>query len=180
MTTDPGSRVVPPSRPTDTDSRGWSGGHAWHPGRFPGGMPNSGRLISGRGRGLVVRIELLADRGGDLSSKELDGSDGVRVRERTHADLPEEPLVAEDLVLAEDLVDHLLRAAHQERAGGRAQDVELGSADPGPSSLRADPVHHRRVRGEELVGGPLRRLRDVRVRVDPERELRLLVTGPAP
>ena len=91
------------------------------------------------------------------------------VRKRADGDLAQEPLVPEDLVLEEDLLDHLLWAAGEERSARSAERVELRSADRSPTSLTADRVHHRRVRGEELIRCPLGAVGDVRVGVDAER-----------
>ena len=81
--------------------------------------------------------------------------------------------MAEDLVLEEDLLGHLLRAADEVRAAqGRAPASNCGAGHRRPAALAADPVHHRREGGEGVVGGGLRRLGDEAVRVDAERRPR--------
>ena len=74
----------------------------------------------------------------------------------------------QDLVLEEDLLDHLLRAADEVRAAQRRGCVVVGARPRRPAALPADRVHRRRVR-ERLVERLLRRVRDVAVRVDAER-----------
>ena len=117
-----------------------------------------------------------AYQGRDLGPEELDRAQRLLVRERADADLRQEAVVAEELVLEEDLLGNLLGASDGERAARRAELVELGPTDRRPAALAADGVHHRGVGGEELVGGSLGRLGDVRVRVDAERRRRV-VTG---
>ena len=49
--------------------------------------------------------------GGDLGAEQLDGSHYLIVRHRADADLRHKALLAEELVLEEDLLYYLLRAA---------------------------------------------------------------------
>src|SRR4051794_7910182 len=86
------------------------------------------------------------------------------MRQRADARLHQEPVVAEELVLEEDLLDHLLRAADDERTPPRAERVEVLALHGRPASLAADCRHHLRVAGKELTG-----IADVAVRVDAER-----------
>jgi hypothetical protein len=57
------------------------------------------------------------------------------VRDATEADLGQEPLVPEQLVLVKDLVGDLLRAADDDRALQPGQPLEL-VAGSGPSRAR--------------------------------------------
>ncbi len=76
--------------------------------------------------------------------------------------------MAEDLVLEQDLLDHLLRAAHEVRAVQRRPGLVLLARQRRPPALSPDRVHHLRDVGERLVERLLRSLRDVAVRVDAE------------
>jgi hypothetical protein len=78
--------------------------------------------------------------------------------------------VAEELVLEEDLVDDLLRAADDERASAGAQGVEGRPLHRRPAALAADRGHHLGVGREELCRRPLGRIRDVPVGVDRQRQ----------
>ena len=86
--------------------------------------------------------------------------------------------MSEDLVLEEDLLDHLLRAPDEVRAAFRRGGVVVLAQHRRPAALAADPVHHRRHRRERLVQRLLRGLGDVAVRVDAQRGLGI-VPGPA-
>ena len=55
----------------------------------------------------------------DLGAEQLDRAHDARVRQRADAELHEEAVVAEELVLEEDLLDDLLRAADEVRAAQR-------------------------------------------------------------
>ena len=69
------------------------------------------------------------------------------VRHRPHAELQQAAVVAEDLVLEEDLLDHLLRAADEVRAAERRGRVVVRARHRRPATLAADAVHlrgHRR------------------------------------
>jgi hypothetical protein len=103
-------------------------------------------------------LDLLADSGGYLCAEQLDGTQHLLVRHRTDADLRHKALVAEELVLEEDFLYDLLRAADEERSARRATHLELPAAHRRPPALAADPVHHRGVGGEVLVARLLGRL----------------------
>ena len=62
------------------------------------------------------RGELAAHGRRDLGAEQLDRAHDLRVRQRPDAELDEEAVVAEELVLEEDLLDDLLRAADEVRA----------------------------------------------------------------
>ncbi len=51
----------------------------------------------------------------DLRTEKLDRAQHVRVREGADADLCEKPVMPEDLVLEENLLDHFVWAADNER-----------------------------------------------------------------
>src|SRR3990172_7157126 len=57
-----------------------------------------------------------ADDRSDLGPEQFDSAQHFVVRHRADGQLQEEPLIAEELVLVEDLVDHLLWAADQQGA----------------------------------------------------------------
>ncbi len=97
------------------------------------------------------------------------------VRQRADAELDQEALVAEDLVLEEDLLDHLLGTADEARAVEVERRVELRARHRRPPALAPDLVHDRLERGERLVGGRLRRVGDEAVRVDAQRRRRVAV-----
>ena len=61
------------------------------------------------------------------------------------ADLRQIPVVAEQLVLPQQLLDDLLGGADGQRAARRAQGVVLVAPGGRPTALAADPVHHRQV-----------------------------------
>ncbi len=95
----------------------------------------------------------------------------------TDAHLPDVARVAEQLVLEQDLLGHLLGRPGGQRPARRAQRLVLGLAGGRPAALASDLVHHRQVRLREgAVGGRLG-LADERVRVDPERQLCCIVAG---
>ena len=77
-----------------------------------------------RSDGGSSRAERLAHRGRDLRPEQLDRTHDARVRQRADAELHEEAAVPEDLVLEEDLLDHLLRAADEVRAALRPRRLE--------------------------------------------------------
>jgi len=62
------------------------------------------------------------------------------VRDRADAQLEQEALVAEELVLEEDLLDDVIRAADEARAPQRARGVERFPRQRRPTALAADPV----------------------------------------
>ena len=67
--------------------------------------------------------ELITHDEGDLGTKQLDGAHHLLVGHRTDADLRHKAPVAEELVLEEDILHDLLRAADHERAARRAYTV---------------------------------------------------------
>ena len=99
------------------------------------------------------------------------------MRHRPDAHLQQKPLISEDLVLAQDLVGDLLRAAHQQRALGPAHRVELPAPDRQPAAFPPDGVHGRGVVREERVGRALRRVADEAQRVDAQRHGQRIVPG---
>src|SRR5215207_2900298 len=124
-------------------------------------------------------FDLLTDGGGYLCAEQLDGAHHLLVRQRTDADLRHKALVAEELVLVEDFLYNLLRAADDERSARRATHLELPTAHRRPPALLTDPVHHRSVGGKELVTCLLGRLGHEGVRVDADGQPRRVVTGPS-
>src|SRR5918997_1066255 len=121
--------------------------------------------------------ELLADGRGYLGAEKLYGAHYPIVGQRADADLGHKALVAEELVLEEDLLDDLLGAPNEELAARRPPRLELGAAHRRPAALAADPVHHLGVGWEVLVARPLRRLGHVGVRVDADRQPPQVVAG---
>ena len=110
-------------------------------------------------------------------AEQLDRAQRLRVGEGADAHLRKEAVVPEQVVLEQDFLHHLLRAADPERPARRAQLVELRAGHRRPPSLAPDAGHHRGVGGEELVGRALRGLGDVGVRVDADRQRRRIVPG---
>src|SRR3954454_18800743 len=104
------------SCPRARAGRGRSGVRAWS--RSP--------LLRRRRRGGgLAALDLAADDRRDLGAVELDRAHDARVRHRAHAELHEEAVVPEGLVLEENLLDHLLRAADEVRAVEAGAGVEL-------------------------------------------------------
>ena len=85
-------------------------------------------------------------------------------------ELGEKPLVPEDLVLVEDLLDHLPRAADRERAAQRPRGLELLWRHRGPAPFAPEARHHLGIPRVEGADRILRALGDERVRVDPDRQ----------
>ena len=83
-------------------------------------------------------------------------------------ELEHEPVVAEDLVLEEDLLDDVVRRSDEVRAPERRRRVVVGATHGWPAPLLADPVHRGRDVRERLVERLLPRLREVAVRVDAQ------------
>jgi hypothetical protein len=115
--------------------------------------------------------------GDNLGAEQLDGAHHLVVRNRANADLRHKALVAEKLVLEEDLLRDLLRASDQECAVRRAPRLELLAAHRCPATLAADPVHHSGVGRVELVACSLRCLGHIGVRVYADRQPRRVVAG---
>src|SRR3954447_11990212 len=90
----------------------------------------------------VATCDRFAYDGRDLCAEELDRPHHLVVGHCANRDLQQEPLVAEDLVLEEDLVDHVLRAADEVCAAPRARRVEVLSCHRPPAAFAADLVHH--------------------------------------
>src|SRR5215212_6879934 len=124
-------------------------------------------------------LDLLANGRGYLRAEQLYGTHHLLVRHRADADLRHESLVAKELVLEQDFLHDLLRAADDERPARRAAHLELPTAHRRPSALAADPVHHRGVGGVVLVARSLGSLGHVGVRVDADREKSRIVAGPS-
>ena len=80
--------------------------------------------------------ELRAHGRRDLGAEQLDRAQHPVVRQRADRELDEEAVVAEELVLEEDLLDHLLRAADEVRAAQRGRRVVVGAASSAPSRAR--------------------------------------------
>src|SRR5215204_3269737 len=113
--------------------------------------------------------ELLANSRGDLGAEHLDGAHHLLMRNRADADLRHEALVAEELVLKEDLLCDLLRVADHKRTTRLTPHLELLAAHWTPAALAADPVHHRGVGREVFITYLLGCLGHVDVRVDAYR-----------
>jgi len=82
-------------------------------------------------------LDLLADGGSYLCAEELDGSHYPLARYRAYADLRHKAPVSEELVLEEDLLYDLLRAADNERSVGRTTHLELPAPHRRPAALAA-------------------------------------------
>src|SRR5215217_7117375 len=108
-------------------------------------MSHGAGTLGGRAR------ELPPDDRCDLRREQLDRAHDARMREGPDAHLHEEAVVPEDLVMEEDLLDDLLRAADEVGAPQRARRVELLARHRRPAALPADAVHHRGEGGVGLV-----------------------------
>src|SRR5215218_223944 len=124
-------------------------------------------------------LDLLANGRGYLRAEQLYGTHHLLVRHRADADLRHESLVAKELVLEQDFLHDLLRAADDERPARRAAHLELPTAHRRPSTLLADPVHHRGVRGKVLLACLPGRFGHVGMRVNANRQSRRVVSGPS-
>src|SRR5690606_8487186 len=135
-----------------------------------------GRRRSGASR----RTERPAYRRGNFRTEELDRAQDVRVGHGTHGELQEEAVVAEQLVLEEDLVDDLGRAADEVRSAQPPLGVELRARGGRPATLAADPAHRLREGAPGEVGGTVAVLGEEPVRVDAQAEVAGVVAGTAP
>jgi len=102
------------------------------------------------------------------------------MRQGPDAELRQIAVVAEELVLKQDLVDYFLRTAHGEGAARLPHRVELRAGRGRPSTFTAKLGHHLGIGGKEFVGGLLRGVRDIGVGVDADLEVCRIVSGPAP
>jgi hypothetical protein len=80
--------------------------------------------------------QLAADDGRHARAEELDGAHDPVVRHGADAELHQEAVVAEELVLEEDLLRHLLRAADEARAAQRPRGLEGGAGERRPALVR--------------------------------------------
>src|ERR1700691_652075 len=114
---------------------------------------------------------------GYLRRKQLGRTQRLLVRQHADADVAEEAVVMEQLVVGQDLARHFLGGADEQVALWRAAGIELGTAHRRPATLATDAIHHLRIRSEELVGRALGVLGYVHVRVDPNRRAALADRG---
>ncbi len=118
---------------------------------------SQGRCGRARGGGRAARrvprlsraaaaCDLGAHGGRHLRAEQLDRAHDVAVGQVAHAHLHQEPLVAEDLVLEQDLLDHLLRAADQRarRAARAARRTARGSCPASRARARSGSSSRRR------------------------------------
>jgi hypothetical protein len=85
------------------------------------------------------------------------------VRHPADRELEEEAVVPEQLVLEEDLLDHLLGRPDEVRTAQHRGGVVVETLQRWPPALAADLVHRRGDVGERFVERALRRLGDVAV-----------------
>ncbi len=85
----------------------------------------------------------------------------------------------EDLVLEEDFLDHLVRAADEARTTERGRSIELGARSRRPAALAPDARHRLGERREGFVRRLLLGVGDVAMRVDPDFQRRRVMTGAA-
>ena len=90
----------------------------------------------GLGGGGLAAADLGAHDRRDLGAEQLDRPHHVRVRDRADAHLPDVALIAEQLVLEQDLLGDLLGGPDGERAARRAQRLVLGPPDGGQPRSR--------------------------------------------
>ena len=94
------------------------------------------------------------------------------MRHGADAHLHEIALVAERLVLEQDFLDHLLRAADGEMAAQLRPASNCARVVGGQPRSRPMRRHLRGVARKELVGGLLRGVGDIAVGVDADRQMR--------
>ncbi len=87
----------------------------------------------------------------DLGPEALDRAHDGAVVDLAGGHLREVALVAEELVLEQDLLRHLLRAPGGQRSARRAQRHVLLRRHRRPATLAADPAHHGHVVRREVV-----------------------------
>ena len=111
------------------------------------------RRLRGGARLILAARHLGAHERRHLGAEELHGAQHVAVLDRADAHLADVALVAEELVLEEDLLGDLLGRARGHGAARRAQRLVLRAPGGRPAALAPDAVHHRQVgRGEGRVG----------------------------
>src|SRR5690606_20309640 len=85
--------------------------------------------------------ERLADLRHDFRPEQLDRLHHLVVRQRADAELDQEAIVLEELVLVEDLLRHLRRTADEQRAMQPALRLELAPRRWRPAALLAELCH---------------------------------------
>src|SRR5207302_1454210 len=78
---------------------------------------------------------------------------------------------AQRFTMSNDLLDHFVGVANQQRALGTPLGVETRAADRGPSALPRDTAHRTSVAGEEVIGGFFRGGGDIAERVHAHLQL---------
>lgn len=105
----------------------------------------------------------LTNGGCDLGAVQLDGAHHAEVIGGADGDLQEEPIVAEEFVLEQDLLDHLLRISDDQGAPRLDRAVEALPRRRRPAAFTTDPRHDLGVAGvdaltrwaeEWIVAGP--------------------------
>src|SRR5688572_4396627 len=99
------------------------------------------------------------------------------MRHWPNAELNQKSLIGEELMLGENLVDHLLGTPDEHSAATGAIGLEPSPGQRRPPSLPPDSRHHLGVRGIGFVGRLLRILRDVPMRIDADRQSGWVVSG---
>lgn len=119
----------------------------------------------------------MADDGGDFGAEEFDGVEDLFVGHGAEAELEEEAVVVEELVLVEDFFDDLVGGADE--VGTLEGDglFHLGAGDGGPATFLADVVHHGLEVGDGFVLGLLVGSGEVAVGVDANGEGGGVVAG---
>ena len=96
------------------------------------------------------------------------------------AQLDQKARVAEDGVVIQELLDDVVDRADQERAAWIALALKIVAPAGSPTTLAANHVHHRVVRGIDEITGLLGCFGDKAVCVDPELQRRGVVPILAP
>src|SRR5690606_18334291 len=117
--------------------------------------------------------------GGDLGAEQFDRLEDVLLRHPAEADLDQGAVQAVQLVVGQQLLDDLLRAADDETGAGGGLGVEGGPRHREPAATLVDVGHHAlREVGVHRVAGALAGTPDVAVKVDAGAQRGGVVPGP--
>ncbi len=90
------------------------------------------------------------------------------MRHRAERGLNQHAIMCKQLVFVQNLVDHLLRGAYQQRAAQLTLRVKLPACGRRPAAITADAPHRCQIWWEGKISGRLRRIGDESVRVDAD------------
>ena len=118
-------------------------------------------------RDLALR-QCRAHRGRDDRAEEFDRAQDRALRLRADRHLHEIALMAERLVLGEDLGDRLVRRPDHQMTARTSALIELRPRQRRPAALAADAAHHFRVGREEPVDRGFSRVGEEAVAIDAD------------